>query len=63
MPDPEGSYCATLDAAEHEAAQTAVTLARDWLPRRTQEVCVAVRDEQHRVLLTVAVALTIERLE
>jgi hypothetical protein len=63
MPDLEGSYCATLDAAEHEATQTAVTLARDWLPRRAREVCVEVKDEQHRVVLTVTVALTIERLE
>ncbi len=61
MPDPEGHELVGLEAAEHEATQTALTLGRDWLPR-VREVRVAVRDEQGRLRLTLRVALTVDRL-
>jgi hypothetical protein len=32
MPDPEGLELDGLEAAEHEATQTVLTLGRDWLP-------------------------------
>ena len=62
LPDPDGFEFDSLTAAEHEATQTAVTLARDWLPR-TREICVEVRDEQRRLRLTLNVTLTIEQSE
>ncbi|MBD2750922.1 hypothetical protein IC232_30240 [Microvirga sp. BT688] len=61
LPDPDGFELDDLAAAEHEAAHTAVTLARDWLPR-TREIGVEVRDEQRQVRLILTVALTIDRL-
>jgi hypothetical protein len=60
MPDPEGLELDGLEAAEHEATQTVLTLGRDWLPR-AREVRVEVRDELHRLRLILRVALTVER--
>jgi hypothetical protein len=62
MPDPDGFELDSLAAAEHEAMHTAVTLARDWLPRM-REICVEVRDEQRRLRLTLNITLTLERSE
>lgn len=58
LPDESGAEFGSLDAAEREATQTAVQLGRDWLPHNRM-VCVEVRDERDRPMLTVA--LTIER--
>ena len=60
LPDPNGLELDGLAAAEHEATHTAVTLARDWLPR-TREISVEVRDEQRQLRLILNVALTIDR--
>ncbi|MBQ0819705.1 hypothetical protein KBI52_05660 [Microvirga sp. HBU67558] len=60
MPDPEGLELDSLEAAEHEATQTVLTLGRDWLPR-AWEVRVEVRDEQSQMRLTLRVTLTVER--
>jgi hypothetical protein len=62
IPDEEGFELGSLDAAEHEATQTLVQLGRDWLAR-SREVSIQVRDEQHRQVLALSVAMSIERLE
>jgi uncharacterized protein DUF6894 len=62
LPDEEGFDLDSLDAAEHEAKQTLVQLGRDWLPR-AHEVRMQVRDERHRQVLAVSVAIKVERLE
>lgn len=62
MSDPDGFELDSLVAAEHEATYTAVTLARDWLPR-TREICVEVRDEQRQLRPILTVVLTIDRSE
>ena len=49
-----------LAAAEHEATQTIAQLGRDWLAR-CRQVCVQVRDEQHRPVLALSVAMKVER--
>ena len=59
--DDEGLELDSLKAAEHEAVQTAVQLGRDWLPRK-REVSLAVRDDQRRLVLSVSLELTVERL-
>lgn len=58
--DPEGLELDTLEIAEHEAMRTALALGRDWLPR-AREIRVDVKDEQRRPLVSLTVALTIER--
>ncbi len=62
LPDEEGFELASLDAAEREATQTLVLLGRDWLAR-TRDVSIQVRDEQHRQVLSVSLAMRIERPE
>jgi uncharacterized protein DUF6894 len=62
FPDEEGFDLDSLDAAEHEATQTLLQLGREWLSRG-QEVHMQVRDEQHRQVLALSVAMKIERLE
>jgi hypothetical protein len=62
MPDPEGLELDGLEAAEHEATQTVLTLGRDWLPC-LREICVEVRDEQHRLRLSLSVALSVDHFE
>jgi hypothetical protein len=61
IPDREGFECACLEAAEHEAMQTALELGRDALPR-SRHLSVEVRNERHKLVLAVTVGLTIERL-
>lgn len=61
IPDYEGLELDSLKAAEHEAIQTAVQLGRDWLPRK-RKVRLAVRDDQHRLALTLSLELTVEHL-
>jgi cell division septal protein FtsQ len=60
-PDEDGLELDNLEAAEHEAVLTAVQLGRDWLPQ-AREVRLAVRDGQRRLVLTLNLALVIERL-
>jgi len=60
--DPDGFELDDLEAAEHEATHTAVTLGRDWLPC-TRDICVEVRDEQRRLRLILSVALTVDHFE
>jgi hypothetical protein len=62
IPDEEGFELASLEAAEHEATQTLIQLGRDWLSR-AREVRMQVRDEQHRQVLALSVAMRVERLE
>ena len=62
MPDEEGFDLDNLDAAEHEATQTLLQLGREWLPR-AHEVRMQVRDEQHRRVLALSVAIKVDRLE
>ncbi len=61
IPDEEGFELDSLDAAEREATQALIQLGRDWLPR-VREVRIQVRDEKHRQVLALSVALRIERL-
>jgi hypothetical protein len=61
IPDEEGFELDSLEAAEHEATQTLIQLGRDWLPR-AREVRIQVRDEQHRQVLALSVAIRVERL-
>jgi len=61
IPDEDGLELDSLEAVEHEAIQTAVQLGRDWLPRK-REVSLAVRDDQRRLVLSVSLELTVERL-
>ena len=61
IPDDEGFQCISLEAAEHEAIQTALQLGRHWLPH-VHEVSVMVRDDQRRTMLAMTLALTVERL-
>jgi hypothetical protein len=58
--DEDGLELDSLEAAEHEAVLTAVQLGRDWLPQ-AREVRLAVRDGQRRLVLTLNLALVIER--
>jgi hypothetical protein len=60
IPDHDGLELDSLDAAEHEAMQTAAQLGRDWLTRK-REVSLAVRDDQRRLVLAVSLELTVER--
>ncbi len=62
MPDEEGFDLDSLDAAEQEATRTLVQLGRDWLPR-AHDVSIQIRDERHRQVLAVSVAIKVERLE
>ena len=62
IPDEDGFDLDSVEAAEHEAMQTLVQLGRDWLPR-AHEVHMHVRDERHRQVLAVSVAIKVERLE
>lgn len=59
--DEEGFELDSLDAAEREATQALIQLGRDWLPR-VREVRMQVRDEKHRQVLALSVAIRIERL-
>jgi hypothetical protein len=61
IPDHDGLELDSLEAAEHEAMQAAVQLGRDWLPR-AREVSLAVKDDERRLVLTVSLELTVERL-
>jgi hypothetical protein len=61
IPDDQGFNLNSLEAAEHEATQTAIQLGRQWLPSARQ-ISVMVRDERHRPVLALTLTLTAERL-
>jgi hypothetical protein len=60
IPDEEGLELDDLEAVEHEAMQAALQLGRDWL-LRARKVGLSVRDDKHRLVLALNLALTIER--
>lgn len=60
IPDEDDIELDSLEAAEHEAMQTAAQLLRDWLPK-AHELRLAVRGDQCRLVLALNLALTVER--
>jgi len=61
-PDPEGMEFPDLRAAEHQAAMAAAGLAHDLLPQQEAPVvAIAVRTEPGQRLLTLRVALEVDR--
>ena len=62
MPDSEVMEFPDLDTAEREAVKAAAGIAREWLPKGdVRKVMIEVRDEQGERVLTVTVAMHIER--
>ncbi|WP_262271505.1 DUF6894 family protein [Microvirga yunnanensis] len=59
--DDGGLELDSLEAAEHEAVQTAVQLGRDWLPRKRKIRLVVINDQRQPVMV-VNLELTVERL-
>ena len=63
VPDDEGVEFPGLDAAEREAAEAAASIGRDMLPRGdAREVTIEVRNEHRKRVLTVTVAMHVERV-
>jgi hypothetical protein len=63
FPDDEGQHLASIDAAEAEVAEAAAAIAVDVLPaRRSGELVIEVRDAGRELLLTVSVALRVQRI-
>jgi hypothetical protein len=63
VPDEDGDEFENLDAAAREAAEVAVEIGRDHLPRgHAREVTVEVKNEYRQRVLTVTVAIEINRL-
>ncbi len=63
IPDDEGLEFRDLDAAERAAAETAAEMGRDRLPRGdSRDVTVEVRNEHGQRVLTVRVAIEIDRV-
>jgi hypothetical protein len=60
IPDEEGLEFASLDAAEHEAACTAVEIGRDRLPTGDAR---EVRNEHRQRVLTINVSMEVDRVE
>lgn len=64
IPDEEGTDLSDLDAAERDAAEAAAEIGRDLLPPgKVRSVCIDVRNEHGQRVLTVTVALQIDRVE
>lgn len=64
IPDDEGVEFPDLDAAEREAATAAAEMGRDRLPRGdTRDITIEVRNEHRQRVLTVRVAMEIDRVE
>ncbi|MDB5645886.1 hypothetical protein [Methylobacterium sp.] len=62
--DEEGIDFPDLDKAEQEAIQAVVSIGRERLPRGdTRDVTVEVQDENRKRVLTVTVALTVDRVD
>ncbi len=63
VPDDEGMELPDLDAAETEAAEAAALITRDAIRKRTaRSVTVEVRDDEGQRVITVVVALAIDRV-
>ncbi len=63
IPDEEGLEFPDLDAAEREAATAAAEMGRDLLPRGdARDITVEVRNEHGQQVLTVRVAMEIDRV-
>jgi hypothetical protein len=61
--DTDGLEFNSLNAAEHEAARAAAEIGQEDLPKgKAREVTVEVRDEHGQQMLTVAVAMTVRRM-
>jgi len=61
--DEDGIEFPDLDKAEQEAIQAVVSIGKDRLPRGdTRDVTVEVRDKDGKRVLTVSVALIVERV-
>jgi hypothetical protein len=61
--DTDGLEFNSLNAAEYEAARAAAEIGREDLPTgKAREVTVEVRDEHGQQVLTVAVAMTVRRM-
>jgi hypothetical protein len=62
IPDEEGLELESLDAAEREAAVSAVDIGRSQLPHgKVREITVEVKDENGLVLIAAATSLTVRR--
>ena len=62
--DDEGLQLESLKAAEDEAIRAMVQIGRDRLPRRlSPELCMRVRDAHGQPVLTVAVSMTVRRMD
>ena len=62
--DDTGFQLVSLDVAEDEAIRAAAEIGRDSLPKRlSAEVCVRVRDEHGHSVLSVAVSMTVRRMD
>lgn len=62
-PDHFGIDFPDLDAAEREAAETAASIGRDLLPKgKAREITVEVRNEHKQRVLTVTVAMKLNRV-
>jgi len=61
--DTDGLEFNGLNAAEYEADRAAAEIGREDLPKgKAREVTVEVRDEHGQPVLTVAVAMTVRRM-
>jgi hypothetical protein len=61
--DTDGLEFNSLNAAEYEAARAVAEIGREDLPKgKAREVTVKVRDEHGQQVLTVAVAMTVRRM-
>ena len=63
IPDEEGVEFPDLDAAEREAAEAAASIGRDMLPKGVpRDITVEVRNEHGQRVITVTVAMEIDRV-
>ena len=62
--DEDGLEFPNLNAAEHEAAETAASIVRDLLPKsKARSVTVEVRNEDSQRVATATVTLAVDRVE
>jgi hypothetical protein len=64
IPDDEGLEFPGIDAAEHEAAETAAAIGRDLLPKDVaHSVTVEVRNQHGQRVATATVTLAVDRVD
>ena len=64
IPDDDGLEFPNIDAAEHEAAETAAAIGRDLLPKGVARcVTVEVRNQHGQRVITAAVTLAVDRVD